>query len=111
MQKYRFYAEMPEARGSKSASKQYGPFTREALQAAAARGGHVNCIAVLLENGKPLWCGIGGLRMDAIACDVERVNGPVVLGTVDRDYLRQRCVRVTEALAAKLHPKLATYLK
>lgn len=111
MQKYRFYAEMPDNRRSKSASRHFGAFTRKMLERLAAAGGHVNCIAVLLENGKPLWCGIGGLRMDAIACDVERGNGPVVLGTVDRDYLRQRCVRITADLAAKLHPRLATYLK
>lgn len=111
MQKYRYYAEMPAARGSKSASKTHFAFSRRVLEDYAAHGVHVNCIAVPLEKGRPMWCGIGGLRMDAIGSVIERSNAPVELSTVGQEYLRQRCVRITEALAAKLHPRLAAYLK
>lgn len=110
MKNYRFYAEMPAARGSKSASKQYGAFTRRRLEYCALRGEHVNCIAVPLEKGQPMWQG-STLNMDAFGGVTDRMNSPVEGISSSRDYLRKRCVRIGADLAATLHPRPAAYLK
>jgi hypothetical protein len=112
MKGYRFYAEMEDARCSKSASKRWSPFTRGYLQNLAAGSWHNNCIAVLLdESGQPLWCGKDRDQMDAICPVNGRPNASVELGLPSIGYLRTRCVRISAELAKKLHPNLFTYLE
>lgn len=110
MKGYRFYAELPDGRASKSASKRYAAFTRANLEQLAARGAHNNCVAVPLdEAGRPLWQG-ATMNADAVVSVRGTPNSPVCGGSVSRDYLRTRCVRVPQALACQLHPNLFTYL-
>lgn len=110
MKAYRFYAEMPEDRGSKSASKRYDAFTRKALQTMAVVGQRCNVIAVLLDKrGRPLWH-VGNDQMDAICPMNDLSNAQVQSGSPSRGYLRERCVRIDEDLARKLHPRLFAYL-
>ncbi len=111
MKGYRFYAEMPADRGSKSGSKKWEPFTKAFLAWLAKDNFHNNCIAVPLdEKGQPMWCG-NTFKMDAYVTDTDRSNSWPMGGVVERDYLRERCVRIDAALARKLHPKLFTYLE
>lgn len=110
MKGYRFYAEMDEARGSKSASKRWGAFNRNWLQWYANENGYVNCIAVLLENGQPMYQG-STMRFDVISAVNGCSNAPVCLGGADNDYLRKRCVRIDEDLARRLHPRLFSVLE
>ncbi len=110
-EKYRFYAEMPDGRGSKSASKRYVAFTRGWLSVASEKGLHCNVIAVPLEKGKPLYVrGDGPTRMDAFCAVAGPSNSFVEGSTVESGYLRERCVRVSKELALKLHPRMASYL-
>lgn len=111
MKRYKFYAEMPEQRRSKSASARFGPFTRASLENASERGGICNVIAVPLgNNGQPLWQG-GTDMMDAFAAINDRTDAEVEATSVDQGYLRKRCVRVSEGLARRLHPNLFIYLE
>lgn len=117
MKNYRFYAEMDEERGSKLASMRWGAFTRSWLNWFANENGYVNCVAIPLdEKGDPLWQqpGMSMHRsdfMDAIAAVNDRSNAPVESFSVERGYLRKRCVRIDEALARRLHPRLFSYLE
>lgn len=110
MKGYHFYAAMPDERKSKSASKQYPmqPFTRATLATYAERGLYVECLAVDLEgfsDGTP--CG----RKFECAGALQAGNDQAVCGSsCSHDYLRDRCVRISEELARKLHPALFRYL-
>lgn len=110
-EQYRFYAELPPHRGSKSASKRWPAFTREHLQSRALSGLCCNIIAVPLEGSRPLYvAGPGSVRMDAF-CSVNNLsNSPVEGGVVEREYLRKRCVRIDRELALRLHPNMAAYI-
>lgn len=110
MKNFHFYAELPEARGSKSASKHWGPFTVSVLWGIAHTGLRNNCIAVPLENGRPMYQG-NTLNFDAFGVALEGVHNSVEGVGTTRDYLRKRCVRISEDLARKLHPALFTYLE
>lgn len=111
MKGYRFYAELPEHRGSKSGSKQHLPFTRRYLEGLAAGNYHHNVVAIPLnEKGQPLWH-VGEPVMDSFAGLNDRANAPVCSTSTSRDYLRTRCVRIDAALAKKLHPNLFHYLE
>lgn len=106
---FRFYAEMPSARGSKSASKHWPAFDRAYLWFLATCDvpQYNNVIAVILSSdGQPLWCGEKGDQMDAFCPVNDRSNAPVELGCPSREYLRKRCVRIPIELARKLHPNL-----
>jgi len=111
MKGYRFYAEMEDARSSKSASKRWPAFTVSHLRKMAAGGWHVNVIAVLLgEKGQPLWT--PGTNCMAAICPMNGCsNAPVQSGSPSIDYLRARCVRIDAELARKLHPNLFSYLE
>jgi hypothetical protein len=108
MQGYRFFAVMPEARKSKSASKAnpFDPWTVARLREKAADGFTCDLIAVDLdEQGKPLWQG-STLNMDATAPAFEG-NPYTYQGCgVSRDYLAKRATRIPEALARQLSPLL-----
>lgn len=117
MKNYRFYAELPDGQNSKSGSKHVYAFTREYLQNIADTGICNNCVAVLLDDkGQPLWHTPGlsstpSDSMDAISAVNGRSNAPVESCSVDRGYLRKRCVRIDETLARRLHPNLFAYLE
>lgn len=111
MKNYRYYAEMPEDRGSKSGSRGYDPFTREWLRDLADDyRGHNNCIAVPLENGHRMFQG-STLRFDIYSAVNDRSNSPVEGSSTDGEYLRKRCVRIDAELARRLHPALFDYLE
>lgn len=103
MNGFHFYAEMPEERKSKSASKAFPhqPWTRKTLQGYADKGINVNVTAVSTEREHRHHGTI-----DAIGAVYYHPNSDVATTGVSRDYLRKRTVRVPEALARKLHPAL-----
>lgn len=108
MDGYRFFAVMSDARKSKSASKQYPmqPWTRKTLESYADAGRYVECMAVsdesFISDGQVCYECAGALIAD---------NDQAVCGSsTSRDYLRKRCVRISESLARKLHPALFRYL-
>lgn len=105
MKGFRFYAELPENRGSKAANKRYRAFNRQYLESVARDGMHVNCIAVMHANGQN---DVGD--WDSFAPVSDRANAPVEAASVQGDYLRRRCVRISSDLALKLHPNLARRL-
>lgn len=112
MKGFRFYAEMPEGRRSKAASKAHPmfPWTVAALRGHAARGGRAQVAAVpLMDNGRPCWTPSGS--MDAIAMGIEGNPLSYTLTTVDPGYLRQRCIRIPEDLARHLSPELFAKLE
>lgn len=99
MKGFRFYAEMLDHRRSKSASKKHSAFTRATLAKGAANSLYCNCLALTPD-------------LEGATVAVEMRNSPhIVWGGASRDYLRTRCVRVSEALARRLHPALFNYLK
>ena len=112
MKGYRFYAELPENRQSKSASKYHAAFNMEFLRELARKCMHCNVVAVLTdERGYPYMCGSNGDQMEAIAPVYGTSNSPVVQSMPSARYLRTRCVRIDADLAKKLHPKLFEYLE
>lgn len=109
MKGYRFYAVMPDARKSKSASKTYphAPWTRAYIKTLAERSEYVECLAVETGNswvnGKDWLYGCAGALQSG--------NDQAVCGSsCSADYLRTRCTSIDEATARKLHPALFRYL-
>lgn len=108
MKNYRFYAVMPEARKSKSASKAhpFDPWTVARLREKAATGFRCDLIAVLLDdNGRELWQG-SSLCFDVIAPAIEGNPFSYTLCGAHRDHLRARATRIPEPLARDLSPEL-----
>jgi hypothetical protein len=103
MKDFRFYAdggteyEIPN-------SKEYGKRTRKFLKAMAERGEQINCVAVMLEKRRPVRT--GGGHCEALAAVFGHANSGVNVCGVADDYLREKCTRIDEALARKLHPAL-----
>lgn len=110
MKGFQFYAEMPEARKSKSANKSFphNPFTRKQLEKIADSGGRNNCLAVSTENvnGRS-WRHYPEGPSSVIDCNPYCINW----NSYSLDYLKTRCVRISEELARKLHPELFAYLE
>lgn len=111
MKGYRFYAELPDSRGSKSGSKKWAPFTRRTLTNDADHGFHNNCIAVPLDDRGYLYWLHGMLMADCFAAVHGTSNSPVHGTSHSCDYLRIRCVRISAELARRLHPNLFAYLE
>jgi hypothetical protein len=110
MKDIHYYATMPEARKSKGASKAWPrPFTRTTLQDYAQETPcYVECLAVDIES----FVGRSGELMHECAGALQEGNDQAVCGSsCSRDYLRYRCVRISEGLARKLHPALLRYLE
>lgn len=107
MDGYKFFAVMPDARKSKSASiKHPMAWTRATMRYHANHGVYVECLAVsdesYISDGQICHECAGALMVD---------NDQAVCGSsTSRDYLRKRCVRISESLARKLHPALFRYL-
>lgn len=105
MKGYRFYADMPREWASKSGCKSHKPFTRATLREWAERGGHCNVTAVILDDdGRPMRTGSGCVEI--IGAVMFHANSGVGLSSADDGWLRERAVRIDEALARKLHPAL-----
>lgn len=113
MQGYRFYADMPESRRSKSASKAnpFFPWTVAALRARAEHHGlKADVIAVMLqEDGRPVYTGSGNL--EAVAVAIEGNHSSYCTTSASPEYLAKRCTRVPEDLARMLSPRLFAYLE
>lgn len=111
MEGFHFFAEMPQARKSKSASKRYPmqPWTRAWLKRAAAEGKHINCIAVSTDRDATR-ISRGQLITDCISAVMDTENSGCCGSSASRDYLLKRCTRIDEVTARKLHPQLAAYL-
>jgi hypothetical protein len=112
MKGYHFFAVMPDDRKSKSASKQYPmqPWTRATLETYAAQKRYVECLAVAPETkqGSNMHNAVMYDCIGALAAD----NDQAVCGaTCHNTYLRDRCTRISEDLARKLHPALFRYLE
>lgn len=107
MQGFHFYAEMPDDRRSKSASKThpFAPWTRATLKHLAAEGQHVNVTAAF-TGSEYLFHDGQGARREAIAALFDHANSHVATTAVDPRWLRERCTRIDEATARKLHPAL-----
>lgn len=102
---YRFYAEMPEARKSKSASKAFPvPHTRAGIKRAVAAGNRFNVCAVL--QPAEVYHGASGATLEAIAAVFDHDNSGVCLTGVSPQWLRERTTHIDEATARKSHPAL-----
>lgn len=107
MKGYRFFAELPDNRASKAASKRYDQFDRHHLRNLAARGLHANLVALLLnDEGQPRY-GYSDSMMDAYCIEF----GNIILTRVQRGWLDKRCVRIDEDLARKLCPAMFEFLE
>lgn len=120
MKGFRFYAEMPEERKSKSASKAYPffPWTVKALRERAESGefkGYLTnrapCVTAveLQSNGYPMWNNNGTFGVVAAAIDGNHHSYGYC--SASREYLAKRCVRIPEDLARILSPELFRYLE
>lgn len=112
MKGYRFYAEMPESRRSKSASKAHPffPWTVAALREQAAAGFSACVAAVYLQDdGRPLYTGSGNVECVSVAIDGN--HSSYCTTSASRDYLAKRCTRIPEELARTLSPGLFAYLE
>lgn len=112
MKGYRFYAEMPEERKSKSANKAYPffPWTVKALKSRAEQGFRACVAAVeLTEKGGLSWNSDSTFGIVAPAIDGDHQSYGYC--SASRDYLRKRCTRIPEQLARILSPELFAYLE
>ena len=114
MQGYRFYAVMPESRGSKSASKAhpFDPWTVARLKAKADEGFRADLVAVMLDPhrpGQPVYTNAGYL--ESLSPAIEGNPLSYAVNGVSRDYLAKRATRVPADLARRLSPELFTRLE
>ena len=112
MKGFRFYAEMPQERKSKSASKA-NPFswTVAVLREKADQGFRCDLVAVpLCDMGCQLWQG-NTLNFETISLAIEGNPLSYCIGVSHREYLAERCTRIPEGLARKLSPELFRYLE
>lgn len=96
-----FYADAGERR-SKSASKKHVAFTRANLRKWANEG--VYCNVVALFTGREHQCHDGA--QEALVGLTDCSNAAPASSAVSREYLRRHCVRIDEALARRLHPRM-----
>mgnify|MGYP001760229542 CR=1 FL=1 len=71
----------------------------------AENGNLVNCIAIdhsqyAEKNQKD------SDFLEATLADEDDLNGRPIYGNIDRKFLRDRCIRVSQDLTKKLHPNL-----
>ena len=112
MKGYRFYAEMPQERKSKSASKAnpFFPWTVAALRAKAESGFRCDMVALIIgDNGKPVYS--GSWMADAVGVAIEGNQLSYCHAQVADEYLTKRCTRIPEDLARILSPQLFRYLE
>jgi hypothetical protein len=112
MKGFRFYAELPESRGSKSASKANPlfPWTVAALRERSAAGFKACVTAVYLQdNGRPQYNASG--MAETVAAAIDGNHHSYGYTSASRDYLAKRCTRIPEDLARALSPELFAYLE
>lgn len=112
MKGYRFFANMPEARGSKSASKAnpFFPWTVKVLQERAATGFRCDVLAMCLDDrGNPEWN--NDSTFGTVSTAIEGNPYSYCYGSASPEYVRKRCTRIPEALARQLSPEIFTYLE
>lgn len=112
MKGYRFYAEMPQDRKSKSASKAnaFSPWTVKALRERAAQGFRCDVVAVQLgTDGKPVYS--GNWMADAVGVAIADNRLSYCHAQVADEYLSKRATRIPEDLAHVLSPELFRYLE
>lgn len=97
-----FHAELDARRGSKSGCKRFWPFTRALLREWAEMG-H-KCAIVAVFQGSAHRCHDGS--QEALVSTFDQEDSDVSLGSVSRVYLHKRTVRIDEALARRLHPRV-----
>lgn len=106
MKDFAFYAEMPDDRRSKAASKAFPvPFIRAGIKRAVAAGAQFNVTAAF-TGAEYLFHDGQGPRREAIAALFDHPNSAVATTGVDPRWLANRCVRIDEATARKSHPAL-----
>ena len=119
MKGYHFYATMPDERKSKGASKAHRmPFTRKTLESYAqptlppgtGPRKYVECLAVMPDTAQPS-VHHAALQYDCVGALMADNDQAVCGSTCHNTYLRERCVRISEALARKLHPALFRHLE
>lgn len=110
MDGFAFYAVMPDERNSKSASKKYPlRFNRAMLKISAEANRYVECMAVATDRAQH-YNHSGKYMMECISALMVDNDQAVCSSSTSRDYLRKRCIRISESLARKLHPALFRYL-
>lgn len=115
MKGYRFFAEMPQDRKSKSASKAnpFYPWTvkalRERLESGAFKGYLTNNAPCVLVMALQSYNNDGTVETVSAAIDGNHYS--YCYGSASLDYIRQRCTRIPESLARQLSPELFTYLE
>ncbi len=108
MKGYRFFADMPDARKSKSANKSFPffPWTVAALRTRAEESGYrADVLALCLDDqGGMFWNNDSTVECVAVTI----AGNPHSYGnaSASRDYIRQRCTRIPESLARLLSPEL-----
>lgn len=112
MKGFQFYAVLPQARGSKAASKAYphDPFTVERLRQKATAGQRVECFALdIADHAGQSW----RYNPQGAACvlDFESDRASIGFTSVSLEWLRKRCTRIPATLARELHPELFEYLE
>lgn len=109
MKGYRFYAEMPEERKSKSASKAYPhfPWGVKELSRRAEDGFRACLVAVIMDPNRPgtPWYRHSGM-IESLSVAIDGNHSSYAVNGVSRKYLRERTTRIPVALARKLSPEL-----
>jgi hypothetical protein len=107
MKDFHFYAEMPEGRTSKRATKAFPvPFTRDGIRRAIKAGNRFNVTAAFVG---PEYRFSRGMR-ECISGMFDRDNSPVATTSCSIEWLDEKCVRIDEATARLSHPALFAYL-
>lgn len=97
-----FYAVMPEPRKSKKACKTWPiPFTRAGIR----QMDRCECLAV--DVGDPCW----RRNPEGAALAIDGNMSSVCWSGLSLDYLRDRCVRISESEARRLHVELIRYME
>ena len=94
MKGYIFYLEFPTAKAKRKA-------TRKNLT-----GHSGNCIAVTSDRAEQIEQWRVNRCHPAISAVQEIENSPCCFGSVNVDYLAERCKRISEAQARDIHPNL-----
>lgn len=91
MKGFRFYAEWPEGVSKRR------------------KDGATNVVALSLP-AESYWSGTGYM-MEAVVAVYGWPDSAVCGGSVQHEYLRKRCKRVSESVARQIHPSLFAYLE
>ena len=96
MKGLKFYLEYPNNKNKREG-------TRKKL------GNHSGNVIAVIDNTYHVG-GTGKINADAIGAVFFHSNSAVVSTGVSDEYLREKCKRISEEQARKIHPKLFNYL-